>query len=479
MLFPKMKDKYMRFTGAIWIFILLSCVFSSTLLAQDLQDFLFRFDSIQISGNKITQDQIILRELEFQVGDSISPAKLLETINNSKNNLHNTYLFNFVEVEYRMVGFSVIVFIDVTERWYIWPTPILEIAERNFPTWLKDPSLKELNYGMYLNWNNFRGRKELLRFKARFGYKEQFELLYSKPNIDKAQKHGVKIIINQFRQHEAQIRNEMNKPVYYSNDSRYIYQNFSASGEYIYRPKHYATHHLRFSYNTLTFVEDSLRLEFMGSADEKLSWFGFDYVFDYDKRDFKIYPLHGYLFRAEFLRRGLGIIPDFNEAKSYLYLIGSLNYELMPRVYFENAAKLRITKDENLPGFYSHALGYTTYLRGFEYYTIDGNAYAIGINNLKYNIIPTRKFQFSLLPWEQFSKIHIALYSNIFFDIAYVEGRYYNVLGNTLTNKLLYSTGLGIDIVSYYDQVFRFEFTLNSLGEKGFYLHVETPFRRW
>ena len=479
MFFPEINDKNMSFLRAIWVIFLLLGACTSSLYAQDLRNFLFRVDSIQISGNKITHDNIILRELEFQLGDSISPAELSETITNSRNNLHNTFLFNFVDIDYRIEGFDIIISIDLTERWYIWPVPILEIAERNLPTWLEDPSIKELNYGMYLNWNNFRGRKELLRFKARFGYKEQFELLYSKPNLDKAQKHGIKIIINQFRQHEVQIRNEMNQPVYFSNHSRYIYENFTALGGYTYRPKHYTKHHLSLSYNTLSFSEDSLRLEFTGSTEEKISWFNFDYLFEYDKRDFKIYPLHGYLFKAEFTQRGLGIIPDFNGAKSYLNLTGSINSELMPRVYFENAAKFRITKDENLPCLYSRALGYATYLRGFEYYTIDGNAYAISVNNLKYNIIPTRKFQFSLLPWEQLSKMHIALYSNVFFDLAYVEGRYYNVLGNTLPNKLLYSTGLGIDVVSYYDQVFRFEFTFNSLGEKGFFLHVETPFRRW
>lgn len=469
----------MKFPKAIWIFLFLFGAGQLTVYGQNLQNYLFRINSIQISGNSVTQDNIILRELEFQVNDSLSPAELFKKITNSKNNLHNTLLFNFVDVRYRIVGFDVSVFIELTERWYIWPIPILEIAERNLPTWLEDPNVEELNYGAYLNWNNFRGRKELLQLKARFGYKEQFKLMYSKPNLGKAQKHGVEFALSQFRQHEVQIKNEMNLPVYFSNHKRYIYKNLSVLGAYKYRPKLYANHQILFSYNSVSFGDDSLRLEFTGSEEDKLAWFGFEYKFEYDKRDFKIYPLHGYLFRAEFLKRGLGIIPDYSVTKSCIHLTGSVNYEIMPRIYFENAAKFRITKDEDLPGLYSHALGYTTYLRGFEYYTIDGNAYAISINNLKYNLIPTRKFNFSVLPWEQLSKMHIALYSSIFFDIAYVEGKYYNISGNTLPNKLLYSTGLGIDLVSYYDQVYRLEFTLNSLGEKGVFLHIETPFRRW
>ena len=48
-----------------------------------------------------------------------------------------------------------------------------------------------------------------------------------------------------------------------------------------------------------------------------------------------------------------------------------------------------------------------------------------------------------------------------------------------LVNDFLYSTGIGFDLVTYYDQVYRLEFTLNNLGEPGIYLHLETPFRRW
>ncbi|MBE0652749.1 MAG: hypothetical protein IH594_03060 [Bacteroidales bacterium] len=83
------------------------------------------------------------------------------------------------------------------------------------------------------------------------------------------------------------------------------------------------------------------------------------------------------------------------------------------------------------------------------------------------------------IPWEQFSKVHFAVYSNLFFDLAWVDSNHLSRNGNNLNNKFLWSTGIGFDLLSYYDQVYRLEFTLNSLGDAGIYLHLETPFSRW
>ena len=58
-----------------------------------------KIDSILISGNKITRDFIILRELFFQEGEYVKEESLDSLIYKSRENLLNTLLFNFVEVE--------------------------------------------------------------------------------------------------------------------------------------------------------------------------------------------------------------------------------------------------------------------------------------------------------------------------------------------------------------------------------------------
>jgi outer membrane protein assembly factor BamA len=459
------------------VLITLLMLISNVQYAQD-GDFLV-VDRFSIEGNRVTKENIILRELTFAIGDTIPKRQIFSELATSRNNLQNTLLFNFVYMDFMPEGDRIEVRIRVVERWYIWPIPIFEHAERNLPSWLRDPEFERLNYGAWLNWNNFRGRREMLQLKVRLGYKEQYALTYSKPNLDKDQKHGIEVSLNSFRQREVILETVGNEPVFLEDDGDYLSTSINPVISYTYRPGLYLRHRATLGYNYLLFGADSVREEYLGGTKDWMDWFSIAYSLSYDNRDYQIYPLDGNFFRISLLRRGLGIISDFDYGKSYLTLVGSHHRKIIDRLYYENAMKLRLTNDEDLPYLFRQALGFDTFLRGFEYYLIDGNSYIISANNLKYNLLPKKTFNLPLIPWEQFNKIHFSLYSNLFFDFAYVDGNFFNVNGNDLTNKFLFSTGLGFDLLSYYDQVYRLEFTLNSLGEFGVFLHLETPFRRW
>ena len=45
-----------------------------------------------------------------------------------------------------------------------------------------------------------------------------------------------------------------------------------------------------------------------------------------------------------------------------------------------------------------------------------------------------------------------------------------------LGNKLLYTTGFGLDVVSLYDTTLRLEYSFNQLGENGLFLHAKSLF---
>ena len=143
--------------------------------------------SIAITGNNITKEDIILREVVFSKNSSFSAADLEQKIKESKENLINLKLFNFVEISYTLTGDKAQLTIDVTERWYFWPYPVFEISERNFNAWWQDfkatnySDFSRLNYGLFLNWENFRGRNELIKLKLRKGFKEHYLIAYEIP----------------------------------------------------------------------------------------------------------------------------------------------------------------------------------------------------------------------------------------------------------------------------------------------------------
>lgn len=441
------------------------------------RDSLPAIEKIIIVGNNVTKDKIILRELTFSEGDILTGDELHYKMQRSRENLLNTSLFNFVNISREITSHGLTILIVVTERWYIWPVILFEHADRNLPAWLKDPDIARLNYGMQLNWNNFRGRNEILQLKARFGYKEQFSINYFKPNIDKEQKHGISLRFDKFRQHEIVFRSGANGSEYLRNDSAYLLESVIPTIIWHHRPGLYFSQELFLKYTDLTFNDPDFSEEYLGiRSGNHQHYFTFGWSGEIDYRDSWIYPLKGYMLNLRLSQMGT---KKFSFPKTYFGLQASYNKPLLPRLYSGTALKIRLAKDEILPVYFRQALGYNTYLRGFEYYIIDGNSYFVSVNNLKYALIPRIDHRIKWIPLEQFNKIHFSVYGGGFFDIGWVQGRYYSTNGDELLNKLLFSGGLGIDFVSYYDQVLRFEFTLNSLKEPGFYLHFEMPFTRW
>ena len=47
---------------------------------------------------------------------------------------------------------------------------------------------------------------------------------------------------------------------------------------------------------------------------------------------------------------------------------------------------------------------------------------------------------------------------------------------NSLTNRMLYSGGLGLDIVTLYDVNIRLEWSFNQIGQNAIYLHKKSNF---
>ena len=58
----------------------------------------YQISKIIITGNKITKESIILRELSFKKGDLIDISKLEKIEDESKVNLTNLNLFNFITI---------------------------------------------------------------------------------------------------------------------------------------------------------------------------------------------------------------------------------------------------------------------------------------------------------------------------------------------------------------------------------------------
>ena len=114
-------------------------------------------------------------------------------------------------------------------------------------------------------------------------------------------------------------------------------------------------------------------------------------------------------------------------------------------------------------------------MRGYEYYVIDGEHYALGRANVIFSLIKPRTHRVEMIPLESFRTLYFALYVNAYTDLGHVwDSRYAD--RNFLANNWMNGHGIGLDLVTSYDQVVRAEYSLNGLGEHGFFLHFTQPF---
>ena len=432
----------------------------------------FVVGDITILGNKITHDRIITRELTFRKGDTLVLSSFESVFTRSEQNIFNTSLFNSVRINYLFEQDKVNLFIVVTERWYIFPVPVLEIADRNFNNWWRTKDFSRIIYGGVLTWNNFRGRNEELAITARFGYIQRFSFYYSVPFINKKQKAGLRFGFVFSRNHQTTVKTAFDDLVFYNDENLFTKREIGGSVAYNYRPNLYKTYSAEAGFKKAEVVDTiiSLNNDYFLPGNNTIRYFSFRYFFKNDRRDIAFYPLNGYYFDAEIVRNG---IPFLGDKLDMTYTTSHYRrfFNLGHQFYSGLEASGKYTIDKYVPYFLTRGLGYSKdFLRGYEYYVMDGKSFALLKSNFKFELLPKKELHAKFIPLNKFSTIPFAFYLNLFADAGYVFNDQFKT-NNRLINSWQYSGGAGIDFVTYYDLVFRLEYSINKFGERGFFLH--------
>ena len=439
-------------------------------------------EAVALTGNHITRNRVIYREMMFSPGDTVLAGDLDSLVAMTRENLMNTSLFNFVETEIFAGKDSshVIVGFQFTERWYIWPVPILKISDRNFNVWWKSKDLSRLSYGFYVNWHNFSGNKDNLTATLQFGYDRLFSVQYDFPYLNAKQTLGMGFGAGRWRQQETAYVTENNRQQFYQEPVAYARDDIFTFGQLLIRPGIYNSHLLEIRYDRHHFSDSLISKNMYYSVEDQndVQYFTFRYLFKCDHRDYRPYPLQGYYADVEVVKRGFGIFQK--NAMNIFQLSATFRkfWGFRPGLYLASGISGMVTAGDNPQPYFLHrGIGYgRDIVRGYEYYVVDARHFVILKNNLKYALIPQREDRIRFVRSEKFGRIFYALYLNIFLDAGY---GYYNkkfaLENNDLQNALLLGYGTGIDFSTYYDIVIRLEFSMNLMNEPGIYLHFMAP----
>lgn len=433
---------------------------------------------ISFQGNKRTKEKIIQRELTFAVNDSINIKDIDKSILRTQQNLMNTSLFNFVSITYQFNADSTQVqfLVDVKERWYTWPAPIFEIQDRNFNSWWETKDLFRINYGMYLTFQNVRGRNETAVLKFRKGYTELYGFNYRIPYINKKQTIGINTAFSYLRNNEVAYSTYGNKLQFNRSYSQFMRKEIEAKLGFIYRKGLYTKHTLDVLYCESSIADEisKLNCEYFGNKGKSVNYISLQYRFKRDYRDSKVFPLRGYYYECAVVKDGLNLLKNENVDNFTVDGIVKNYWSPMKRTFISTALRVRY-KLANTNGYYfNKALGYNDFVRGYEYYVVDGQTFAMFKTNVNYQLVKPRIVKLPAKRLEKFNQIPYSIYLSAHADAAFVKDKvFYN--DNPLSNTWLGGAGVGFSFVTYYDYVLRVEASMNRMREKGIFLHFSAP----
>jgi len=463
--------RFNRWRGVLFIFLSVSIAVK----AQDRPPIII--GHILTEKNYVTDLSVILRELPFRENDTVPAEEFGKLVSKSVENLLNTSLFNFVTADTSFVRTPDYWFATVTykfvERWYVWPAPILEISDRNINAWYRKGDFTRFNYGTHLVWNNVTGRMENLDLMLRFGKNQQCSLLYDIPYLDRHKQFGVGLEAGIIRQHEVGYITEDDK-LRFAFNSNSMLRGWYAALHILYRHSIYFNHELNLGYQRYSYSDSLLDLNpgYLSTGEKHCFYPSFYYKFKADFRDAKYYPLTGWYFDSEFFQAGFDAKDDQSVMAGWIKFTGRIYRKLANRWYAGAGMVTRISTFSDNSYFMNTALGYNRdFVRGYEYYVIDGSHFGVFKSSVKFALIPERTMQIGIIPTEKFSLVHYAAYLTWFGDAGYVCKNGTSGLNNQLPGTLLLGSGVGLDLVTYYDKVMRIEFTLNRKGETGVYFH--------
>lgn len=430
---------------------------------------------IIITGNKKTKNEIIERELPFASGDQLTPAAMTEKMELARRQLMNTALFNHAVVAANdFENNTVNILVEVKERWYLFPVPYIKPVDRNINQWLfqQKASFDRVNYGAKFTYNNATGHRDKLKVWLINGYTKQVSFSYDRFYFDKKMKWGFNTSFAQGRNREINYNTIEDKQVFLKNPDSYVRRFVNGHIGLSYRPAINTRHSFGISFTSEEVQDTVVKLNPAYFNDERssiaypgiyynLTWFDLDYI---------PYPTKGYAAQFSISKNG------FNKSNNLwqLHIKGLANWRLSPKTFFHLNGQGGIKLPFKQPWFNRRFLGFgDTFMQGYEYNIIDGVAggylkttLSRELLNFKARVPAGRNKPSLIVPFRIFGKV----YGNTGYVYNPEQG------DNLLSNKMLYSGGLGIDILTLYDVVIKLEWSFNQLGQNGLFLHRKTIF---
>ena len=430
--------------------------------------------TILFAGNAVTKERILRAELDFREGDTLVLADLAARLEANRSRLFNLQLFHTVVAQASCAGGRLAVVFGVQERWYTFPVPILSLADRNLRSWLDRPDRgRRVDYGLHVVRSNFRGRTEQVSAKLQLGFNRKYELFYEAPGLGRARRLGLGVGASFYQSHTLDFNTVADRLLPLRADGEFPIQRFYATGGLRFRHTVQFRTALDVAYHRER-ISDSVNRSnpefYLGRT--RREYVDLVLTSTRNQRNTFAYPLTGRYAQATLTHR---VFLDPSTPALTTLRLAYARYLALGRGFYYTlglSGQTRLTR--RLAYADSRALGYDDLVRGYDQYVVNGRHYGLVQQGLSYHLLRPRILRLGALDNPKINTIPLAFYLNVFTDAGYVaEPR--PLPDNRLPNRLLRAVGLGLHLVTYYDRGFTAEYTLNGLGQTGYFFRAEFP----
>jgi outer membrane protein assembly factor BamA len=415
-----------------------------------IDDYSVKIDSIKIIGNEITEDFIILKELNFSAGDTLTPR----VAEYCRERVYSLGIFNLVNIFPETIGSRNYAVITVEEGWYIYPVPFLEVRDNDW---------RKISYGAILVVKNFRGRNQTISLRGAFGYDPFLNLMYYDPWFikDEAISFGLSLSY-------GSTANKSNiAAALHGEDFDQLY--ITGAVETGKRFGLYNRLSMSLGYSV---IETPFYIKGISASQSRIDHVPYmSFSYSYDTRDLVQFPRDGLFGGANAVFKGLG-----NDGINYnIFSIDFREYrKLMGDLHAKWRFATRFTGGKLVPYYDLSFIGYEERIRGHFYDVMEGNNYYTGSMELYYPLLKDTHIDIDFVPLlpRALLSYRIAFYAELFGDTGATKFKGESLSINDF--KSGYGGGLIFLILPY--NVLRFEVGLDEYRNTEFIFNVTASF---
>ena len=429
-----------------------------------------RVVAIILSGHRVTNEAFIRRELQVKEGGVYCSGALQERLQKSRTYLFNMTLFHEVAIESLSLGEdAVAILVHVKERGFLYLFPKVSASRYSLAYWYNklDRSPAFLNYSLAARHLNVTGRGDRVDLSATLGATQIADISYNYPYLGKKKEFNIKGQVAYSLTRWVPYHTQNHQPRYVFGKTDVFFQGKQVSVTLGYRPYWKIRHSLGLGYHEASIADDvhTLNPNFFANGRKKRRSLGLFYSFQRDTRDNVRFPLAGDYVVLSVRHSGVGLwnregfwTSSFSFFKymplteRFLLQYEMLNYYTYPRY---NGYYLRA----NLNSVRRYSL------RGYNHFLLEGRGFSLARTQLRGFLCTLRLPLHRKMPLYKHIKkytqdpIVLRFYPYVFTDAAWVASYPFIPLPGErstsqqapLNDTLLYTMGIGLDVVTFYD----------------------------